>query len=99
MNQKNNRRTRRSFRIMTELSETFKRLEHDPQGGSQHLITLLESFLMPFLLLLDEVLDKRLGPTLLQSLVAIIPLRNNPQALWLSELGPYLDGFHTTPSC
>jgi hypothetical protein len=72
---------------MPELSETFKRLERDPQGGSQHLIELLETFLMPFLLVLDEALDKRLVRTLLQCLVAIIRLRNNPQALWLSELG------------
>src|SRR5216684_809044 len=84
---------RRSVGIMPELSETFKRLERDPQGGSQHLIELLESFLMPFLLVLDEVLDKRLVRTLLQCLVAIMRLRNNPQALWLSELGSYLDGY------
>ncbi len=35
---------------MTDLSETFKRLERDPQEGSQRLIELLEHFLMPFLL-------------------------------------------------
>jgi hypothetical protein len=79
--------------IMPDLSETFKRLERDPQGGSQHLIALLESFLLPFLLLLDTVLDKRLVRTFVQCLVAIIRLRNNPQALWLSELGSYLHGY------
>lgn len=79
--------------IMAELSETFKRLERDPQGGSQHLINLLETFLKPFLLMLDEALDKRLVRTLLQCLVAIIRLRNSPQALWLSELGSYLQGY------
>lgn len=78
---------------MTELSETFNHLERDPQGGSQHLLELLESFLLPFLLMLDEVLDKRLVRTLLQCLMAIIRLRNNAQALWLSELGSYLDGY------
>ena len=78
---------------MTELSKTFKQLEHDPQGGSQHLIELLETFLMPFLHLLDEVLDKRLVRTFVQCLVAIIRMRNNPQALWLSELGSYLQGY------
>jgi hypothetical protein len=78
---------------MTELSETFKRLERDPQGGSQHLIELLESFFLPFLLFLDTVLDKRLVRTLVQCLVAIIRMRNNPQALWLSELGSYLQGY------
>jgi hypothetical protein len=72
---------------MPELSETFKRLERDPQGGSQHLIELLESFLLPFLLLLDTVLDKRLVRTLLQCLVAIMRLRNNPQALWRERIG------------
>jgi hypothetical protein len=78
---------------MAELTETFKRLERDPQGGSQHLIVLLEIFFMPFLLALDEVLEKRLVRTLLQCLVAIIRLRNNPQALWLSEWGSYLQGY------
>lgn len=78
--------------IMSELSETFKHLERDPQGGSQHLLQMLETFSMPFLLVLDEVLDKLLVRTLLQCLLAIIRLRNNPQALWLSELGSYLDG-------
>jgi hypothetical protein len=78
---------------MTELSETFKRLESDPQGGSQHVLELLESFFMPFLHALDEVLDKRLVRTLVQCLVAIIRLRNNPQALWLWELGSYLQGY------
>src|SRR5260370_9466824 len=84
---------RRSVVIMSELSETFKRLEQDPQGGSQHLLQLLETFLMPFLHFLDEVLDKRLVRTFVQCLVAIIRLRNNPQALWLSELGSYLHGY------
>ena len=78
---------------MSELSETFKRLESDPQGGSQHLVERLEKFLMPFLLILDKVLDKRLVRTFVQCLVAIIRMRNNPQALWLSELGSYLQGY------
>ena len=78
---------------MAELTETFKRLESDPQGGSQYLIELLESFFQPFLLALDSVLDKRLVRTLLQCLVAIIRFRNNAQALWLSELGSYLQGY------
>jgi len=54
---------------------------------------MLEAFSLPFLLLLDEVLDKRLVRTLLQCLVAIIRVRNNPQALWLSELGSSLQGY------
>jgi hypothetical protein len=79
--------------IMPEWSETFKRLKDDPQGGSQHLLSLLEIFLMPFLLKLDDVLDKRLVRTFLQCLVAIIRCRNNAQVLWLSELGSSLDGY------
>ena len=78
---------------MSELSETFKRLEREPQECSQHLIVLLESFFQPLLLALDDVLDKRLVRTLLQCLVAIIRFRSNPQALWLSELGSYLQGY------
>ena len=78
---------------MAELSETFKRLKDDPQGGSQHLLLLLETFLMPLLQKLDEALDKRLVRTFLQCLVAIIRGRNNAQVLWLSELGSYLDGY------
>jgi hypothetical protein len=83
---------RRSVVSMSELSETFKHLESDPQGGSQHLFLLLEGFVKPFLVALDGPLDSRLVRTLLQCLLAIIRLRNNPQALWLSELGSYLDG-------
>jgi hypothetical protein len=45
------------------MSETFKHLENDPQGGSQQMIELLETFFMPFLLVLDGVLDKRLVRT------------------------------------
>ncbi len=79
--------------IMPEVSETFKHLKDDPQGGSQHMLSLLETFLMPLLLVLDEALDKRLVRTFQQCLVAIIRGRNNTQVLWLSELGSYLDGY------
>lgn len=79
--------------IMPEASEIFKRLKDDPQGGSQHWLSLLETFLMPLLGRLDEALDKRLVRTFLQCLVAIIRGRNNPQVLWHSELGSYLDGY------
>jgi hypothetical protein len=79
--------------ILPELSETFKRLQADPQAGSQHLLVVLETFLLPFLVRLDRVLDKRLVRTFLQCLVAIICCRNHPQALWLSELGSYLSGY------
>ncbi len=78
---------------MPDLSETFKRLENDPQEGSHYLLKLLEKFFEPFLLKLDGVLDKRLVRTMLQCLVAIMRLRNTPQGLWLSELGSYLEGY------
>ena len=48
---------------------------------------------MPLLLPLDGVLDKRLVRTLLQCLVAIMRLRTHPQALWLWELGSYVQGY------
>lgn len=84
---------------MSDLSETFKRLERDPQGGSQYVMGLLERTFSPFVQRLDTLLDKRLVRTLLECLVAIIRLRCNPQALWLSELGAYLhsaDGVSTS---
>lgn len=86
-------KTRRSVAIMAEPSETFKHLKDDPQGGSQYLLSLLEQFLLPLLLVLDEALDKRLVRTFLQCLVALIRGRNNAQVLWLSELGSHLDGY------
>jgi len=83
---------------MSEPSEIFKRLEHDPQEGSHHLLTLLETFVLPLLTRLDRLLDKRLVRTFLQCLEAIIRQRNNPQALWLSELGSYLGGYEQATS-
>jgi len=78
---------------MADQLETFKRLKSDPSSGSQYLLILLEDFVGPFVQKLDEVLDKRLVRTLLQCLLAILRLRNNPQVLWLSELGSYLQGY------
>jgi len=52
----------------------------------------LRTFLAPLLYALDQVLDKRLVTTLVQSCVAIIRFRNFKQGLWLSELGSYLVG-------
>jgi hypothetical protein len=83
---------------MADVSETFKRLERDPQAGSQYMLGLLETFFEPLVLMLDAVLDKRLVRTLLQCLVAIIRFRNNAQALWLSELGSYLQGYEGSSS-
>jgi len=59
---------------------------------SQEFAHLLESFLAPLLLVLDQVLDQRLVRTLVQCCVAIIRFRNNKQGLLLSELGSYLGG-------
>ncbi len=47
---------------------------------------------MPFLLVLDGVLDKRLVRTLLRCLVAIMRLRTNARAWWLAELGSSVHG-------
>lgn len=60
---------------------------------SQHFAQLLEEFLTPLLLVLDQVLDKRLVRTLVQCCVAIIRFRNSKQALLLSELGSYMTGY------
>ena len=60
------------MKSMPDLSETFKRLESNPQEGSQYILSLLERFLEPLLLKLDRVLDRRLVRTMLQCLVAIL---------------------------
>ena len=54
---------------------------------------MLELFLLPLLIVLDRVLDKRLVRTLVQCCAAIIRLRSNKQGLLLSELGSYMDGY------
>lgn len=68
--------------------------EQDQQKISQELAEMIELFLSPLLIVLDRVLDKRLVRTLVQCCVAIIRFRNNKQALLLSELGSYMDGYH-----
>jgi hypothetical protein len=67
--------------------------EQDTQQISQELAHLLEEFLAPLVLVLDELLDKRLVRTFVQCCVAIIRFRNQKQGLLLSELGSYLDGY------
>ena len=52
------------------------------------------SIILPPLLILDTLLDKRLIRTLVQYCVAILHFRNNKQGLLLSELGSYMDGYH-----
>ena len=58
---------------------------------SQEFARMLETFLLPLLLVLDALLDKRLVRTLVQCCVAIIRLRDSKKGLLLSELGSYLD--------
>jgi hypothetical protein len=67
--------------------------EQDPQKTGQEIAHMLETYLSPLLLVLDQLLDKRLVRTLVQVCVAIIRFRNNKQGLLLSELGSYLTGY------
>lgn len=59
---------------------------------AQEFAQMLETFLLPLLLVLDTLMDKRLVRTLVQCCVAIIRLRDSKKGLLLSELGSYLDG-------
>jgi hypothetical protein len=58
-------KTRRSVAILPERTETFTHRKDDPQGGSQRLLSRLEGFLMPFVCVCDEALEKRLVRTFL----------------------------------
>ena len=71
--------------------------EQEEISTSQHFAQMLESFLAPLLLVLDQVLDKRLVRTLVQCCVAILRFRNSKQALLLSELGSYMGGYRGSP--
>jgi hypothetical protein len=51
----------------------------------QEFAQLLETFLAPLLLVLDQVLDKRLVRTVVSCCVAILRFRNSKQGLLLSE--------------
>jgi len=50
----------------------------------------LEIFVLPLLVALDEVIDKRLVRTFVKGLQALMELRNRAQGLLLSELGAYV---------
>lgn len=65
--------------------DIVRRVDQEEAGASQEMIQLLETFLAPLLYILDQLLDKRLVETLVQSCVAIIRFRSHKQALWLSE--------------
>lgn len=66
--------------------------DQEEVSTSQEFAQLLETFLTPLLVVLDQVLDKRLVRTLVQCCVAIIRFRNSKYGLILSELGSYLRG-------
>jgi hypothetical protein len=72
--------------------DRVSRVDQEEAGASQEMLELLETFLAPLLYLLDQLLDKRLVETVVQSCVATISFRSYKQALWLSELGSYLLG-------
>jgi Transposase DDE domain len=59
---------------------------------AQETAQLLEQFLLPLMIVLDRLLDKRLVRTLVQCCVAIMRFRNSKQGLLLSELGSFMDG-------
>jgi hypothetical protein len=67
--------------------------EQEAEHASQQLAHLLENYLSPLLVVLDQLLDKRLVRTLVQVCVAIIRFRNGKQGLLLSELGSYMHGY------
>ena len=72
--------------------DRLRQEDQEAEGAAQELLQLLETFLATLLYRLDQMLDKRLVGTLVQMCVAIIRFRSNKQALWLSELGAYVDG-------
>jgi DDE family transposase len=76
---------------MLKKYDTVPEKEQEVGQLSQYLTQELETFFAPFLLMLVNVLDKRLVRTCLESLVALMRFRNNKQGLLLSELGSYMD--------
>ena len=72
--------------------DTLQENEQELQRVSQELAHQLELFLLPLVIVLDTLLDKRLVRTFQQCCVAILRFRNTKHGLLLSELGSYLDG-------
>ncbi len=64
---------------------------------SQDFAHLLESFLTPLLVVLDQRLDQRLVRTLVQCCVAILRFRKSKQGLLLSELGSTWEAIWASP--
>ena len=71
--------------------DTLSQTEQEKHRLAQQITRELEVFLAPLLLIVDELLAKRLLRTCMQSMVAIIRFRNHKQGLLLSELGSYMD--------
>ncbi|HZT98424.1 MAG TPA: hypothetical protein VFA10_02120, partial [Ktedonobacteraceae bacterium] len=59
--------------------------------ASEQFVQHLQQFLGPFLVVLDQLLDKRLVRTCVQTIVAVLEFRHRSNGLLLSELGAYLD--------
>src|SRR5258706_13918700 len=73
--------------------DTLSQTEQEKHRLSQQITRELEVFLAPLLLIVDELLDKRLLRTCIQSMVSIIRFKNLKQGLVLSELGSYMDSY------
>jgi hypothetical protein len=56
--------------------DIFQENEQDPQHVSHEIAQQLELFLLPLLMALDRLLDKRLVRTFVQCCVAILRFRN-----------------------
>src|SRR6266567_2857385 len=63
---------------------------YDEQQMAQGLAEQLAVFLFPLLVRLDQLLDKRLGRTFLETIQVILAYRDRVGGLLLSELGGYL---------
>jgi len=72
-------------------------LHASPQVATD-LHTRLTTFLFPFLVVLDDHLDRRLVQTFVATLAAILRWRNRSHGLLLSELGGYLSSPSHAPA-
>jgi hypothetical protein len=63
---------------------------YDPAAIAAGLTVQLGQFLLPLLVELDRLLDKRLVRTFVQSIAVILTFRDRANGLLLSELGGYL---------
>lgn len=70
---------------MPKQYDILREREQEGQHLSQELAQLIENYLSPLLLILDQLLDKRLVRTFLQCCLAILRFRKSKQGLLLSE--------------